>query len=62
LWKIASSEGQQWLARSFFEEAVFDLAQPRIVEFKLKAGANAFGVAPHNRTQLLMKRQDLKEI
>jgi len=47
LWKIASSEDRQGLARSLFEKVIFDLDQQQIVEFKLKAWADRFLVMRH---------------
>jgi len=52
LWKIASSEDRQGLARSLFESVVFDLDKQQIVEFKLKAWADRFLVLRHAMHEL----------
>lgn len=52
LWKIASPEDRQGLARSLFEGVVFDLDQQQIVEFKLKAWADRFLVLCHAMHEL----------
>lgn len=41
-WDVSSSEDQQLLARSLFDEIVYDLDEKKIIDFKVKSWAEPF--------------------